>query len=391
MGLGHTRRNLLIAERLASRPCRASVLVITGSRASTAYRARRGIDYLTLPGLHKRPDGVYETRSLGVDFERLIQLRAASIRSALEAFAPDVLIVDKLPRGAFRELDPSLSALAGRTRFVLGLRDVLDDPETVRREWERDATAEAIDVHYDAVWIYGDPTVYDLVGECALSSSVAAKVRYTGYLNARARLHRDAARSAEIVRRLDLPAGPTVLCQLGGGQDGLDLALTFADAELPPATNAVLLTGPFMPAKALRQVRSHAARDKRKRVVEFVTAPGAFLCNADRVVSMGGYNSICEILSLGKRALIVPRVRPRREQMIRAERLCALGLVDVLHPDRLAVDAMAEWLHRDPPPAPAAATIDFGGLRRLSDLLRETAGQAEPVAATGARRRAVGF
>jgi hypothetical protein len=59
---------------------------------------------------------------------------------------------------------------------------------------------------------------------------------------------------------------------------------------------------------------------------------------------MGGYNATIEALSFGKPTLIVPRVRPRLEQWIRAERLRVLGLVDVLHPDELSPDRLSRWL-----------------------------------------------
>ena len=49
---------------------------------------------------------------------------------------------------------------------------------------------------------------------------------------------------------------------------------------------------------------------------------------------MGGYNTYCEILSFDKPALIVPRVRPREEQLIRARRAAELGLVEMLLPER---------------------------------------------------------
>jgi predicted glycosyltransferase len=48
---------------------------------------------------------------------------------------------------------------------------------------------------------------------------------------------------------------------------------------------------------------------------------------------MGGYNSICEILSAERPAVIVPRVTPRREQLIRAEALSERGFVRTIHPD----------------------------------------------------------
>ena len=38
------------------------------------------------------------------------------------------------------------------------------------------------------------------------------------------------------------------------------------------------------------------------------------------VVAMAGYNTFCEILSLDKRAILVPRTKPREEQLLRALR-----------------------------------------------------------------------
>src|SRR5204863_148101 len=52
------------------------------------------------------------------------------------------------------------------------------------------------------------------------------------------------------------------------------------------------------------------------------------------VVAMAGYNTFCEILSLDKRAILIPRVRPRREQVMRANRAAALELVHTLDPER---------------------------------------------------------
>ncbi len=51
---------------------------------------------------------------------------------------------------------------------------------------------------------------------------------------------------------------------------------------------------------------------------------------------MAGYNTFCEILSLDKRAILVPRVKPRLEQFMRAQRAAALGLVRTLDPQDVA-------------------------------------------------------
>ena len=97
----------------------------------------------------------------------------------------------------------------------------------------------------------------------------------------------------------------------------------------------------------------------------------SLLEQADRVITMGGYNTVCEVLSFEKPALIVPRVSPRSEQLIRAQRLHALGLVDMLHPDKLNPQALSEWLCRDVLPPQAHKRIDLNGVQRLPKLLEE--------------------
>src|SRR5262245_187949 len=177
MGIGHVRRNLLIAQTLVRSASGTSILLIAGAREACAFALPPGVDCLTLPSLSKDGDGAYETRRLGIDKEELVTLRARAVAAALDSFGPDVLIVDKVPRGALCELDLALHTLRtrGRTSCVLGLREVLDDPASVRREWDSLGNEDAIRTYYDAIWVYGDPLVYDPVAEYGFAADVAAK------------------------------------------------------------------------------------------------------------------------------------------------------------------------------------------------------------------------
>ena len=143
------------------------------------------MDCLTLPALGKDDEGRYRPRSLTISRQRLVALRANTIRATVEAFAPDVFIADKVPLGIFGELKPSLTWLSARpqTRCILGLREILDDPETVHREWRLAGNDAALRTYYDTIWIYGDPQVYDSIAEYGFAHEVVAKVQYTGYLD----------------------------------------------------------------------------------------------------------------------------------------------------------------------------------------------------------------
>src|SRR5256712_3393681 len=250
MGLGHMRRNLLLAQALRHSRLQAVGLMMAGARETSLLPPPAGVDCVALPSLWKDGAGQYHPRHLAVSLEELLALRARTAGAALEAFAADVLIVDNVPRGALRELDPVLESLRarGRTRLVLGLRDVLDAPAVLQDEWARAQNQDAVRAYYDAIWVYGDPAVYDPVREYAFAPDVAAKVRYTGYLDQRARVKFRRRGGKDPIAALGWSGGLLALCLVGGGQGGAQLAEAFMGAGLPPDTNGLLVTGPCMPA-----------------------------------------------------------------------------------------------------------------------------------------------
>ncbi|MGG6297264.1 glycosyltransferase family protein [Leptolyngbya sp. AN02str] len=367
MGLGHKRRNLLIAQTLGSSDLEANILMISGMRDASDVSTPDGVDCLTLPALCKREDGHYQSRRLRLDLEEIIGLRSQLIRTAVKNFQPDVLIVDNVPRGAMRELDPTLEYVQSQPhiRCVLGLRDVLDTPEAVRQDWRRGDYTEALLHYYDAIWIYGDANLYDLRQEYDLSADITTKMKPLGYLNQRPRLQYVRSSVRASLDALNLPNDNLVLCSVGGGQDGAALAQSFAQATFPKAMTGVLLTGPFMPPEVRKTLLAQVAHNPQLHIVDYLEEPTLLLEQASRVIAMGGYNTTCEILSFQKPALLVPRITPRQEQWIRAERLQKRGLVDVLHPDNLSPATLTEWLHQPIPPGQVRSPVNLNGLSNL--------------------------
>ncbi len=315
-GLGHLRRSLLIAGRLAATPQLGSVVIVTGSPKAQAFHLPQGCDTVKLPSVTKTPSGRYRPRTLSLPTEELTRVRAALAKSALEAFRPDLVLVDHAPVGMMGELRPLLEAAERqrRTRVVLGLRDVIDDRARTQDEWSRIGAWGLLESTYDRVLVYGDPTVKTTAQELHLGERFPGKVRHVGYLGRPIRQRRDGT--------------PMILVTAGGGGDGHDVLRAFAsylESLAGPATfRSVVISGPLMSRRRSRELASRFRNLPHSvEFLRFTDRIDDLLASASGVISMAGYNTVAEVLSVGVPALFIPRDRPRLEQRIRAERIAA--------------------------------------------------------------------
>jgi predicted glycosyltransferase len=347
-GLGHLRRSRAIANALVQERPGVSVLIISGSPVIGNFEFGRGVDYVRIPGVTKQPNGDYRSLNLSVSIDEAVGLRESIILRTAETFRPDLFIVDKEPTGFRGEVVPALERLRQQgCRLVLGVRDVMDEPALLGLEWERKGAVEALGRYYDEIWVYGLKDFYQPLDALDLPPDVARRVTYTGYLR------REVPQKSLLTRYPKLTKSPFVLVTTGGGGDGDDLidwviGAYEADPELE--LPALIVFGPFVNRDRRRGFLERIARNPRLDAIAFDTKIELLMEKAAAVIAMGGYNTFCEILSLDKRALIVPRTHPRLEQYIRAVEAERLGLVRMLSEDRGRRDSrlMAEALQALP-------------------------------------------
>jgi predicted glycosyltransferase len=382
-GLGRLRRNIAIARALADGEPR-SILLISGAGEAAVLKLPEGVDTLTLPSFGGGEDGV---RGLGIGTEAMLRVRAETLRSALAAFEPDALIVDRLPTGVEGELTPSFDLLHEMgTRLVLGLPEVLGDAARVRADWQGSNAYDVLRRHYDAVWVYGDPNVFDPVADCDMPRDIAEMVHYSGYLDGYGAGRGAAERERAIRDEHGLGDGPLCVCLAGGNDEGVRLAETFARAPLPAGTAGVVLTGPFIDADDRAGLEALAAGRDDLHVIGLLPDADTLIWMADQVIAMGGYHTTCEALAAGKRALIVPSADRRPDQLIRAERLAAVGALDLMLHAQLTPAALGAWVAGGPrEPEAISGAIDTDGLRRLPMMLEDL---AAPAAVPAPHRRA---
>lgn len=377
-GLGHLRRSRAIAHALVERSKQLNVLIVSGSSIAGAFDFRARVDFIKVPSVIKLYNGNYTSLAEHIDLGDTLHMRRAIIQSAAEIFRPDVFIVDKEPLGLKGELEPTLAYLKMcGCRLVLGLREVLDGPELIRAEWGKTNAMNRVEELYDQIWVYGCASFWDPFCGLDVPPRVRSRMRYMGYLR------RTESQTPSLAAEQLPPA--YVLVTVGGGGDGAALMhQVLAAREIDPdyPLPIVLILGPFMNGDERQEIHARASFLKDITVIDFDNRIETLMADAKAMVSMGGYNTFCEILSFDKPALLVPRTFPRREQAVRAERAAEMGLVDLLDADQAAdprrMAASLRALLNRKRPSQGGRRIDLNGLERISSTLEGlTAGSTE--------------
>ena len=395
-GLGNIRRMLSISTHLANIDEEVSILIISGSPMLHAFRVSKRMDYVKLPSLKRTQEGDYDVNSLGLDFQETLKLRANIILSTVMDFEPDLMLVDKKPYGVANELASSLEFLkrrVNRPKLVLLLRDILDSPKATIPVWQKNGYYDAIESMYDRVLVVGSEKIYDLTEQYKFPGACADLVRYCGYIR------RDAEYRPRDVVRAELGVGeiPLILVTAGGGEDGDQLLGCYLDvirrgSGLPQA-KTLLICGPEMSAKHSRGIRDVAAQCPGVLVKEFTDDMISYMNAADLVVSMAGYNTVCEILSLKKRAIVVPRTKPVQEQWIRAQCMSQRGLLRAIHPARLTPDCLRRAIREEligiDRRVEGLREVDLDGLSNIGNSITALLNQARAPAPVHWLRRKV--
>jgi predicted glycosyltransferase len=376
-GLGHIRRTMAIASHL--RDPYTNILILTGSTLAGRFVLPDQIDFVRIPGMIKKTNEEYLPLSIKIKPEQALDIRKNIIKATAKTFRPNLLIVDKEPLGLKKEILPTLKWLRRslpNTRTILGLRDIMDEASVIKRDWEGKGIYAAMDELYSEIWVYGNRELYDPIREYSIPTSVSGKITFTGYIPrmipGKKAIHR-------IKKRHTNHSGEKlVVVTTGGGGDGyttMNTFLSMIEAEnYPLPFKTVFITGPFMPRKLRDEISEHSKR-LGLRAFHFYRRIEEMLAAADLVVSMGGYNTVCEILTQGTPSLIIPRETPRKEQLIRAQALSKRNMVDYIPWNSFTPQSLRskvfKLLERPEPYQEAISQFKLTGLDVISQRLRE--------------------
>jgi predicted glycosyltransferase len=363
LGIGHLQRSLRIANALTRQGI--EVTLVCGGPPVAELAADPAIRVVQLPPVRAR-DARFE---LIDDAGRPLDdaFRASRRADLLAAFAmarPDAVIIEGFPfaRRAFRfELDPLIEAVHAseqQPRLICSVRDIVvmrDDPARHRE------TIERVRRDFDAVLVHGDPRLIPFDASFPMAPQIADRLIYTGYVSPPAKPVTDGP----------LLASGEVVVSAGGGAAGralLDAALAARRggclADLPWR----LLAGTNLPeAEFAALCRSAPAGVTIER---FHPDLAGLLRRCRVSVSQAGYNTVLDILSARARAVLVPFAAEREtEQLMRAERLMALGAAELVRESELSPASLRAAIERAAAHEPAPIEIDINGAANSARLI----------------------
>jgi predicted glycosyltransferase len=384
LGIGHLQRSLCIAEALVEHGI--AVTLVSGG-PPTALPRHPAIEFRQLPPIRALDARFQLIDAAGspVD-DGLREARRSALLAIFAAARPDAVILEGYPfaRRAFRfELDPLIAAVhaaSPRPRLLCSLRDILvmrDDPERHR------SIADRVHCDFDAVLVHGDPALIPLDASFPLAAEIAARLIYTGYVGPPGEPANDGDGAGEVI------------VSAGGGAAGgalLQSALTACRAGCLTDSRWRLIAGTNLPDDDFARL-STAAPDNA--VVERFHQNLAALLRHCRVsVSQAGYNTVLDIVRARARAVLVPFAEAREtEQSMRAERLAALGAVELLRESELSPGNLARAIERAAGRMPPRLTIDMDGARRSARVIAAmlaSPGRDAQCIATAARMGIIG-
>jgi predicted glycosyltransferase len=357
LGAGHLTRAAALARAFVE--AGHGVSLISGGVPAPMVRLD-GVRLVQLPPLHVA--GTAFATPLGPDGEpadaALLASRRALMIEALAAFRPDVVITELFPfgrralAGEFLAVVEAARVRTPRPLVLASVRDILVASSKPERIAETHARVAAL---YDAVLVHGDPALVPLDASWPLDDRTRAMIRYTGYVD-------------EGSRPASVPARGGVLVTAGSGPAGLVLLRAAAEAaRRRPDLGWQILAGHGVPEPDLRAIGQGLPEGVLGRARPDYRS---LLTAAALSVSQCGYNTATDLLATGTPAVLVPfEAGGETEQRLRAERLAARGLADVLPEADLNADTLLGAVEaRSLAPAPAAHGFDLGGARRSVEI-----------------------
>jgi predicted glycosyltransferase len=364
LGIGHLQRALSLVDAIALEGI--GVTLVLGGEPPPWPISARAERVVQLTPVSARDASFKELVGPGgqpID-QKVEKSRREALLAAFDAARPDAVVIEAFPFGrrAFRfELEPLLEAARARRprpRILCSLRDIVVVPDEAAR---RRDIIDRVRADFDFVLVHGDPDFIPLDESFPAASEIADRLIYTGYISA----------ADQPDAKGETAGADEVLVSVGGGAVGGTLLTTAVEARRRGCLDGLtwrLLAGPNLPADTFERLAGGLPAGV---VLERYRPEFPQMLRRCRVsVSQAGYNTILNILAARAPAVVVPFASEREtEQRLRAERLAARGVVELVDEADLTADRISRAIERAIERGPGTIPVHMGGARCAASLI----------------------
>jgi len=372
LGIGHARRSFRLADALGREG--VEVTLVCGGEPPPGPICAGSARIVQLAPIRARDATFKELVGPAgepIDDE-LRKARRETLLATLAAARPDAVVIEAYPFGrrAFRfEIEPLVEAARSRRprpRILCSVRDIVVVPDNASRDHE---IVDRVKADFDFVLVHGDPAFIRLDASFSAATKIADRLIYTGYIGD----------PAPVDGGDETAGADEVLVSVGGGAVGGPLLSTALEARRRgclAGLNWHLLAGPNLPEQTFAMLAGVLPEGV---VLERYRREFPHMLRRCRVsVSQAGYNTVLDILAARARAVVVPFSSEREtEQLLRAQRLAAAGVLELVPEPRLSPARLARAIERASEREPAAFMVDMDGASRSARLIANMIRNAE--------------
>src|SRR5215469_9453357 len=368
LGIGHLVRSAEIARALSYH---SDVTFVSGGAAVSGFPFPPRVHLVQSPPIKTDEDfGALKNCETTLNMEELQDLRRQKLLRLFDILRPDALVIELFPFGRKRfafELIPLLEYAQNKspeTLVACSLRDILVEKSDRAKHEAR--VCGIVNAYFDLILVHGDPALHTLGESFHRVQDLRCNLLYTGFVQ-------QADTGGTPV--MDC-SEPTIIASIGSGRyrqgqfllESVIRAAALLEARIPH--RFCIFAGPFIPDEVYADLQRLGREARHVEIQRYSPSLPGYLHRADLSISMGGYNSIMNLMAAGIRSLVYPYTSNNdQEQHIRARKLESLGIVELLHPEMLAPQVLASRIEEMLAKTPARLNFDMNGAANTARIL----------------------
>ncbi len=364
-GIGHLVRTLELARGLSEQ---FEVSVISGGEPVKNYEIPKTINFIQLPAIYKEEDSPFLTPiNKSTSIEQCFKDRKKIINFNIEQIKPEILITEHFPFGLLFEnevidLMNEVKKHNNNVKIVSSVRDIIDSSNGGKRDGY---ICEIINKWFDLILVHGDLKFTGLSHSFSKINEIKVKIIHTGYI------------VRHLQRATSQKNSVLILVAVAGGRMGTELLDAAINSHLTIRDKIkhrlVLFSGAFQDDLIKLSKKISTINSSEIELHEFNSQTYLnYLSEATLVLSLGGYNSIIESLSLKKRMLVYKRgfKGGNEEQDLRIDFFEKNGNLNVITPNDLTTEKLSKLiLQKITDTKESRIELDFNGIKNSKQAL----------------------